>query len=154
MLGKVIKYNRRNDNMKSKYITLKDNAYAYSQSSLSFVLRNSLVEEGERIYYFDVFITVENIKYKLKIALFDSDFDNLKGFKYDTPISECYFIEPDFHLTVLHFGNEDLVVYVNIDSGLRYANVVTESGIAIKLNVTKDKFDYFINQLLSINDAY
>ncbi|REH86944.1 hypothetical protein DOS58_00725 [Staphylococcus felis] len=154
MLGKVIKYNRRNDNIKSKYITLKDNAYAYSQSSLSFVLRNSLVEEGERIYYFDVFITVENIKYKLKIALFDSDFDNLKGFKYGTPISECYFIEPDFHLTVLHFGDEDLVVYVNVDSGLRYANVATESGIAIKLNVTKDKFDHFINQLLSINDAY
>ncbi|TXO21695.1 hypothetical protein FVP26_03355, partial [Staphylococcus aureus] len=83
--------------------------------------------------------------------LFDSDMDNLKYIEYDNPVTEIYFIEPDLHFTIIDFNQELLCIYIDFDSGLRHSNMVTESGVSLRINVTKSGFTKFINELVSLH---
>ncbi|MDF4071778.1 hypothetical protein P3W82_21420, partial [Staphylococcus aureus] len=42
-------------------------------------------------------------------------------------------------------------IYIDFDSGLRHSNMATESGISLRINVTKSDFTKFINELASLH---
>ncbi|HDI6898550.1 TPA: hypothetical protein POH62_002098 [Staphylococcus aureus] len=132
--------------MKPTKVILKDASYLHSKTSITFILKDVVIEEDNEIYYFDTSATVE-----FEFALFDSDIDNLKHIEYDNPVTEIYFIEPDLHFTIIDFNQELLCIYIDFDSGLRHSNMATESGISLRINVAKSGFTKFINELVSLH---
>ncbi len=132
-------------------IILADASYVHSNTSITFILKNVVIEEGNKIFYFDTSATFEDQDIKFELALFDSDMDNLKNLEYDNPVTEIYFIEPDLHFTIIDFSQELLCIYIDFDSGLRHSNMATESGISLRINVTKTDFTKFLNELASLN---
>ncbi|MBF0842329.1 hypothetical protein IR128_11470 [Staphylococcus lentus] len=100
--------------------------------------------------YFNMIITYENSSIKREITFFEDDISdlNISSFTNDSP--DYFFNEPDFWLTVIQLNNNDLILYINFDSGLIHTNMATESGFSIRMNITKDSFDIFIKNLKSI----
>ncbi len=100
--------------------------------------------------YFNMIITYENSSIKREITFFEDDISdlNISSFTNDSP--DYFFNEPDFWLTVIQLNNNDLIIYINFDSGLIHTNMATESGFSIRMNITKDSFDIFIKNLKSI----
>lgn len=137
--------------MKPTKVILKDASYLHSKTSITFILKDVVIEEDNKIYYFDTSATFEDQEIKFEFALFDSDMDNLKYIEYDNPVTEIYFIEPDLHFAIIDFNQELLCIYIDFDSGLRYSNMVTESGVSLRINVTKSGFTKFINELVSLH---
>ncbi|HHA0434557.1 TPA: hypothetical protein ACOE1S_002386 [Staphylococcus aureus] len=125
--------------MKPTKVILRDASYLHSKTSITFILKDVVIEEDNKIYYFDTSATFEDQEVKFEFALFDSDMDNLKHMDYDNPVTEIYFIEPDLHFTIIDF-----------DSGLRHSNMATESGISLRINIAKSDFTKFINELASL----
>ncbi|PNZ02109.1 hypothetical protein [Staphylococcus muscae] len=101
------------------------------------------MEDQMTVFYFDVSSTFEKHTIVTDFVMFSSDMKNLKCFELTPPVSEVYFIEPDINMTIIDFGLDVLSVYANLDSGLRHSNMSTESGLAIKLNTTKDELYSF-----------
>lgn len=126
--------------MKPTKVILKDASYLHSKTSITFILKDVVIEEDNEIYYFDTSATFEDQEVEFEFALFDSDIDNLKHIEYDNPVTEIYFIEPDLHFTIIDFN-----------SGLRHSNMATESGISLRINVAKSGFTKFINELVSLH---
>ncbi|MBO0928001.1 hypothetical protein J2P86_11465 [Staphylococcus sp. 30400_3112M30941] len=137
--------------MNTTKVILADASYLHSKASITFILKNVVIEEGNKIFYFDTSATFEDQDIKFELALFDSDMDNLKNLEYDNPVTEIYFIEPDLHFTIIDFSQELLCIYIDFDSGLRHSNMATESGISLRINVTKTDFTKFLNELASLN---
>lgn len=139
--------------MKPTKVILKDASYLHSKTSITFILKDVVIEEDNEIYYFDTSATFEDQEVEFEFALFDSDIDNLKHIEYDNPVTEIYFIEPDLHFTIIDFNQELLCIYIDFDSdsGLRHSNMATESGISLRINVAKSGFTKFINELVSLH---
>ncbi|HHQ1535338.1 TPA: hypothetical protein ACSO4M_001826, partial [Staphylococcus aureus] len=92
--------------MNSTKVILKDASYLHSKTSITFILKDVVIEEDNKIYYFDTSATFEDQEVEFEFALFDSDMDNLKHIEYDNPVTEIYFIEPDLHFTIIDFNQE------------------------------------------------
>ncbi|HEI7353129.1 TPA: hypothetical protein ACSTPQ_002274 [Staphylococcus aureus] len=137
--------------MKPTKVILRDTSYLHSKTSITFILKEVVIEEDNKIFYFDTSATFEDQKVKFEFALFDSDMDNLKHIEYDNPVTEIYFIEPELHFTIIDFNRKLLCIYIDFDSGLRHSNMATDSGISLRINVTKTDFTKFINELVSLH---
>ncbi|MDF4071636.1 hypothetical protein P3W82_20670, partial [Staphylococcus aureus] len=118
--------------MKPTKVILRDASYVHSKTSITFILKDVVIEEDNKIFYFDTSATFEDQEIKFEFALFDSDMDNLKHMEYDNPVTEIYFIEPDLHFMIIDFNQEMLCIYIDFDSGLRHSNMATESGISLR----------------------
>ncbi len=88
--------------------------YIAKHTSITFILKDVVIEEDNKIYYFDTSATFEDQEVKFEFALFDSDMDNLKHMDYDNPVTEIYFIEPDLHFTIIDFNQELLCIYIHL----------------------------------------
>lgn len=100
--------------------------------------------------YFKLMVTYEQSCIEKEIVLFDDDIQNsdLSTFTNDFP--DYFFYEPDFWLTIIQLNDNDLILYINFDSGLNHMNMATESGLSVRMNVTKESFITFTNNLKSI----
>ncbi|UMT75053.1 hypothetical protein ML435_09345 [Staphylococcus roterodami] len=137
--------------MNTTKVILADASYLYSKASITFILKDVVIEEDNKIFYFDTSATFEDQDIKFELALFDSDMDNLKHLEYDNPVTEINFIEPDLHFTIIDFSQELLCIHIDFDSGLRHSNMGTESGFSLRINVIKTDFTKFLNELASLN---
>ncbi|MBE5666996.1 hypothetical protein HU002_08870 [Staphylococcus sp. SS251] len=137
--------------MNTTKVILADASYLYSKASITFILKDVVIEEDNKIFYFNTSATFEDQDIKFELALFDSDMDNLKHLEYGNPVTEINFIEPDLHFTIIDFSQELLCIYIDFDSGLRHSNMGTESGVSLRINVTKTDFTKFLNELASLN---
>lgn len=138
--------------MTSNTVVLKDISFLESQASIIFSLKNIKMEDQMTVFYFDVSSTFEKHTIVTDFVMFSSDMKNLKYYELTSPVSEIYFIEPDINMTIIDFGLDVLSVYVNLDSDLRHSNMSTESGLAIKLNTTKDELYSFLAKLSSLGN--
>lgn len=134
--------------MISKNIKLQDSSYESSNTSLTLKLKRIENDEDSKIYYLDAVLEFENEKAETELAVFDFDIDFLKNLEYSFPVTDIYFTEPDISLTVIDYESDELCIYVNLDSGLKHKNESTDSGLSIRLNVEKQVFDNFINQII------
>ncbi|PTG77132.1 hypothetical protein BU657_11045 [Staphylococcus chromogenes] len=123
-----------------------------SNTSLELVLKKILEDYGKKIYYIDTILKFEEQQLTNEFAIFSHDINQLKKFDYPPPVSEIYFFEPDLSFTLIEYESQELCLYVNMDSGLRLNNCATNSGISLRLNVTKSDFEKFINDLLSVEN--
>ncbi|EIE3605805.1 TPA: hypothetical protein I1647_000897 [Staphylococcus pseudintermedius] len=142
------KYGERVINLISKNIKLQDSSYESSNTSLTLKLKRIENDEDSKIYYLDAVLEFENEKAETELAVFDFDIDFLKNLEYSFPVTDIYFTEPDISLTVIDYESDELCIYVNLDSGLKHKNESTDSGLSIRLNVEKQVFDNFINQII------
>ena len=108
------------------------------------------MDEGLKIYYFDVMTRFENQQIETELAIFDDEIQRLKDVEFTQPLTKLYFLEPDISLTVIEVKKDEFCVYVTLDSGLRMHNIATESGLSVRLNVAKSSFKQFINEIASI----
>ncbi|MBV5192187.1 hypothetical protein DWB90_04540 [Staphylococcus chromogenes] len=138
--------------MHLKTLILKDVYHGTSNTSLELVLKKILEDYGEKIYYIDTILKFEEQQLTNEFAIFSHDINQLKKFDYPPPVSEIYFFEPDLSFTLIEYESQELCLYVNMDSGLRLNNCATNSGISLRLNVTKSDFEKFINDLLSVEN--
>lgn len=67
--------------MNNKSIILKDRSYRENNVAIAFKLKNTMVNDGESIFYFTIMITYEHEKILTELAVFKDDIDNLKKFK-------------------------------------------------------------------------
>ena len=138
--------------MHLKKIILKDMYHGTSNTSLELVLKKILEDYGEKIFYIDTTLKFEEQQLINEFAIFSHDINQLKKFDYTPPVSEIHFFEPDLSFTLIEYGSEELCLYVNMDSGLRLNKCATDSGISLRLNVTKSDFEKFINNLISLEN--
>ena len=129
-------------------VILRDVAFQDNHVSLVFALENVVIEDGDKIYYFKVKLTFALKSIEIDFAVFESDWDNFEQFTWDKQVNELYFLEPDLSFTVIN--SEDLMLYVNLDAGLRHSNICTSSGLALRMNITEVAFKTFIKELLAL----
>ncbi|MGJ5712802.1 hypothetical protein ACSBRB_06295 [Staphylococcus auricularis] len=129
---------------------LKDVSFKENNILLSLVHIESKTIDDIKHIYFNMIITYGNSSIKREIMLFEDDILNLSISNFTNDSPDYFFIEPDFWLTVIQLNNNDLILYINFDSGLIHTNIATESGFSIRMNITKDSFDTFIKNLKSI----
>lgn len=129
---------------------LKDVSFKENNILLSLVHIESKTIDDIKHIYFNMIITYGNSSIKREIMLFEDDILNLSISNFTNDSPDYFFIEPDFWLTVSQLNNNDLILYINFDSGLIHTNIATESGFSIRMNITKDSFDTFIKNLKSI----
>ncbi|GGI31896.1 hypothetical protein J8H63_10165 [Staphylococcus chromogenes] len=108
--------------------------------------------QQNQIFYIDTTLKFEEQQLINEFAIFSHDINQLKKFDYTPPVSEIHFFEPDLSFTLIEYGPEELSLLLNMDSGLRLNNCATDSGISLRLNVTKSDFEKFINDLLSVEN--
>ncbi|ELJ9310704.1 hypothetical protein RT943_001502 [Staphylococcus pseudintermedius] len=53
-------------------------------------------------------------------------------------------------MSVIHLEDDEIILYVHYDSGMLCSNTGTDSGVAVKLNVTQHAFQSFIDELTGI----
>lgn len=100
--------------------------------------------------YFKLMVTYEQSCIEKEIVLFDDDIQNLDLSTFTNDFPDYFFYEPDFWLTIIQLNDNDLILYINFDSGLNHMNMATESGLSVRMNVTKESFITFTNNLKSI----
>ncbi|BCU51728.1 hypothetical protein ACUW9N_000954 [Staphylococcus auricularis] len=129
---------------------LKDVSFKENNILLSLDHTESKTIDDMKHIYFNMIITYENSSIKREIMLFEDDILNLNISNFTNDSPDYFFIEPDFWLTVIQLNNNDLILYINFDSGLIHTNIATDSGFSIRMNITKDSFDLFIKNIKSI----
>ncbi|WP_239738640.1 hypothetical protein [Mammaliicoccus sp. C-M14] len=130
-------------------ITLKDIDFKVNNILLSLEHIKSITIDDIRYIFFKMVITYENTSIEKEILLFEDDVQNLKISNFTNNSPDYFFNEPDFWFTIIQLNQTDLVLYINFDSGLNHMNMVTESGFSVRINVTKESFNIFINKLKS-----
>lgn len=94
----------RNLMMKFIKVILRDVFYLYSKILIIFILKDVVIEEDNKIYYFDISVIFEDQEVKFEFVFFDSDMDNLKYMDYDNFVIEIYFIEFDLYFMIIDFN--------------------------------------------------
>ncbi|WP_353419426.1 hypothetical protein PYH66_12880 [Staphylococcus delphini] len=51
---------------------------------------------------------------------------------------------------MIHLEGDEIILYVHYDLGMLYSNTGTDSGVAVKLNVTQHAFLSFIDELTDL----
>ncbi|QLK86448.1 hypothetical protein [Staphylococcus sp. 17KM0847] len=134
-----------------KNITLKDMHYHYNNISLTLFLTEVVRNENEAsLFYFDVKVTYDHHTQYSKCVLFDNELHHLVLSESETPIQELYFIEPELSFTIIKVEHRFFCMYINFDSGINYSQVATESGLAIKINVTPKQLNIFLSELRAL----
>lgn len=59
----------RNLTMNSTKVILKDASYLHSKTSITFILKDVVIEEDNKIYYFDTSATFEDQEVEFEFAL-------------------------------------------------------------------------------------
>lgn len=130
-------------------ITLKDIDFKVNNILLSLEHIKSITIDDIRYIFFKMMITYENTSIEKEILLFEDDIQNLKLSNFTNNSPDYFFNEPDFWFTIIQLNQTDLFLYINFDSGLNHMNMATESGFSVRMNVTKESFNIFINKLKS-----
>lgn len=131
-------------------ITLRDQAFKYNRVAVTFNLESVVEDESDKIFNFKVKSTFDNQSVSTDLALFESDMQQLQQFEFKTGMTDITFLEPDLYLTVIQLEDDEMVLYVHYDSGMLYANMGTDAGVAVKLNVTQRAFQSFISELTEV----
>ncbi|WP_086428771.1 hypothetical protein [Staphylococcus cornubiensis] len=136
--------------MNTYEITLRDQAFKYNRVAVTFNLESVVEGESDKIFNFKVKSTFDNQSVSTDLALFESDMQQLQQFEFKTGMTDITFLEPDLYLTVIQLEDDEMVLYVHYDSGMLYANMGTDAGVAVKLNVTQRAFQSFISELTGL----
>lgn len=141
----------RNLMMKPTKATSKDASYLHSKTPVTLISEDVVIEEDNRICYFDASIDFENQGVEFRFAFFDSDMDSLKHMDCSNPVTEIYSIEPGLYFAIIDFNQELLRIYIDFDSGLGYSNVATEPSTSLRINAVRSDFTKFVNELASLH---
>ncbi|MBF0736854.1 hypothetical protein E4T73_01595 [Staphylococcus arlettae] len=135
--------------MSKNTIVLKDNNYKCSNISISLKHKNTYVEDDLRTIIFDLTVTYEDNTINDEFVLFSSEIDQLNNLTDKLDKTEYAFYEPNISFTVFESITTDIIFYLNFDSGLNYSNSPSDSGPSIRLEVDKNTFVAFINEIKS-----
>lgn len=128
-----------------KDIDFKENNILFSLEHLE----TKTIDDIKHIFL-KVKVTYESSAIEKDLVLFEDDLQNLDISNFTNNSPDYFFNEPDFWLTVIQLNDNELILYINFDSGLIHTNMATESGFSIRMNIMKDSFDVFIKNLKSI----
>ncbi|WP_323714471.1 hypothetical protein P3T97_04310 [Mammaliicoccus sciuri] len=129
---------------------LKDIDFKENNIVLSLKHTKSLTTDDIKHTYFKLMVTYEQSCIEKEIVLLDDEIQNLNISNFTNDSPDYFFNEPDFWLTIIQLNENDLIFYINFDSGLNHMNMATESGLSVRMNVTKESFITFTNNLKSI----
>lgn len=124
-------------------IVLKDKDF--KENNISFTLNKYKKTDVCTLY--KAKLTYENIVTNKEFAFFKEDIDLLEDFQLLEKVEFIYFIEPDLSFTVIDLEDNDILLYINLDSGITFSNIATDSGLSIRMNTTIQEFNHFINAL-------
>lgn len=133
--------------MLNNSILIKDINYESSNVSFCLNYKNTYIEDDLKAVIFDLTITYEDKIIKDEFVLYSLEIDKLENLSGNLDQLEYYFYEPNVSFTVFESISEDIVFYINLDSGLKHSNSPSDSGLSIRLEVEKTEFKSFINQL-------
>ncbi len=111
-------------------------------------LETKTIDDIKHIF-FKVKVTYESSIIEKELVLFEDDIQNLDISNFTNNSPDYFFNEPDIWLTIIQLNKNDLILYINFDSGLIQSNMATESGLSVRMNVTKESFNIFVNNIKS-----
>ncbi|MCO4097495.1 hypothetical protein [Macrococcoides canis] len=127
--------------MVKKFI-LKDRDYKENNIALTLVKK----EERDVCTVYNLMISYDNSNVSKEIALFEEDILLMNTYKLDSTLNFLYFTEPDLSFTIIDL-EDGILVYINLDSGIEYSNIATDSGLSIRLNLTYESFTRFLSSI-------
>ncbi|MGW7932814.1 hypothetical protein ACWEWU_14430 [Staphylococcus xylosus] len=135
--------------MVNSSILIKDINFESSNVSFGLCYKNTYIEDDFKTVIFDVTITYEDKIIKDEFVIFSHEINKLNNLTNELNEIDYYFYEPNVSFTVFESIAEDIVFYINLDSGLKYSNHPSDSGLSIRLEIEKIAFNKFINQIKS-----
>lgn len=135
--------------MSENVIVLKDLNFDYSNVSIALKHKNTKIDDDLKTVIFDLTVSYEDKIIKDEFVLFSPEIDKLNNLTDHLNQIDYYFYEPNISFTAFENISENIVFYINIDSGLNYSNSPSDSGLSIRLEVTKNSFVAFINEIKS-----
>lgn len=135
--------------MMNNSILIKDINFESSNVSFGLYYKNTYIEDDLKTVIFDFKITYEDKIIKDEFVIFSHEINKLNNLTNELNEIDYYFYEPNVSFTVFESIAEDIVFYINLDSGLKYSNNPSDSGLSIRLEVEKIVFNRFINQIKS-----
>lgn len=123
-------------------LILKDKDYAENNVAVKLTKK----EERDVCTIYDVTLHYDKHVVSKEIALFEEDVQLIHTYKLKDNVDFLYFTEPDLSFTIIDL-DDDILVYVNFDSGIEYSTIATDSGLSIRLNLS---YDAFVNFLSSV----
>ena len=135
--------------MSKNTIVLKDNNYKCSNISISLNHKNTYVEDDLRTIIFALTVTYEDNTINDEFVLFSPEIDQINNLTDKLDKIEYAFYELNISFTVFESITTDIIFYLNFDSGLNYSNSPSDSGPSIRLEVDKNTFIAFINEIKS-----
>lgn len=130
-------------------IILKDNNFKENNIQFSLEHVESITTDDIKNIYFKLFATYEDSSIEKEIVLFEEDIQNLSIDSFTNNSPDYFFIEPDFWLTLIKVDQKEFILYINFDSGLHHSQMATESGFSLRMNISKDSFNVFLNNFKS-----
>ncbi len=127
-----------------KDIDFKENNILFSLEHLE----TKTIDDIKHIFL-KVKVTYESSAIEKDLVLFEDDLQNLDISNFTNNSPDYFFNEPDIWLTIIQLNKNDLILYINFDSGLIQSNMATESGLSVRKNVTKESFNIFVNNIKS-----
>ncbi|MBQ5153504.1 hypothetical protein D6861_005480 [Macrococcoides caseolyticum] len=127
--------------MEKKFV-LKDRDYKENNIALILVKK----EERDVCTVYNLIISYDNRNVSKEIALFEEDIFLMNTYKLENTLNFLYFTEPDLSFTIIDL-EDSILVYINLDSGIEYSNIATDSGLSIRLNITYDSFTRFLSSI-------
>ena len=129
-------------------IKLMDKCYNETNIAVIFELVRISNDDDMSIFDFKVISTFEHTTLETQLTLFEDDLECLQELPGALNVTEITFLEPDLSFTIIDDAYDDVTVYVNFDSGLRHSNIVTDSGLALRLNVTRETLQTFFDEII------
>lgn len=123
---------------------LRDESFADSHVEVQVDVLSVHNDEGMKLNHVRFTVTAAQDKWVQETTLFDDDADILADM---TSVGDYFFTEPDVWLTIVTIDEEQVVLYVNFDAGESLNKIVTESGRAVRLSVTRAHFEQFKSEL-------
>lgn len=114
-------------------VKLYDINYDSNNSMVCF----EVVSIDEEIVDVRIIVTTGIYTFDFTSSFFDFDKVTLDSV---SNIGDHHFTEPDFWITTLSIMNDTVTFYINIDNGALHNNMYTESGVAVRLNVSTLEF--------------
>ncbi len=117
----------------------------FKENNISFSLKKYKKTDVCTLY--KAKLTYDNNEINEEFSFFKEDIDLLESFQLLETVEFIYFIEPDLSFTLIDLDDNDILLYINLDSGITFSNIATDSGLSIRINTTVQEFKHFINAL-------
>ncbi|WP_323702522.1 hypothetical protein [Mammaliicoccus sp. Dog046] len=128
-------------------VNLRDTNFKESNVQCQFEFIQTELIDDIKHYHYLLHVSYDRMQFEKEIVFFENEIESLDINHFTNNSPDFYFYEPDFWFTIFRQDEDELIVYLNFDSGLIHSNMATESGQSVRMNTTVEAFNTFLHDL-------